>query len=192
MKKITIVITFVLLLSTTAQASMLNKMVDRTMFYNRKFVNNDDRLDSWDKITREQAYNRVDSVIFWSNYYNYMYDIEPIRVSLVMYSLIEHESAWVNWRKLDNGLSFGVGSMRWSTADYYANKIGLDITDISSNTRKQIRLSVYYFYDKLQKYKSVDKSILAYNRGSGDANRIYHEYVFKILGRVNYLERKWF
>ena len=191
MKKIIIIISLLVLLSATVQASTFNKMVERTIFYNHKFVENDSRLDSWDKITRSEAYNRVDSIIFWSNYYNYMYDIDPDKVSLIMYSLIEYETAFVNWKSLDNGMSFGVISMRWDTAKIYAKKTGVSMDNISNDTRKQIRLAVYYFYDKLQKYGDTNKAILSYNRGSASGGRIYHEYVFKVLGRYNYLEKEW-
>jgi len=191
MKKIIIIISLLVLLSATVQASTFNKMVERTIFYNHKFVSNSNRLTNQDKITRKQAYDRVNSLIYWSNYYSYMHDIDSDKVALVIYSILEYETAWVNWRKLDNGLSFGVTSMRWTTAKGYCNKASVSMNNISKDTHKQIKIATYYFYSKLSKYDDINKAILSYNRGSGDADRMYHEYVFKVLGRYNYLERKW-
>ena len=184
-----------LLVSIDVEADNLkDKMIDRAMMVNQKEVLYNPRLNATDVITYEQAYNRVDAIFYYAKKFNDMYDIHPRRVTKDMYAIIEMETRFVNYRSLDNGLSFGVPSIQIRTAEWVANKLDEDFNlyETQSNTRKQVRYAVYYYYYLLQHYNDRYKAILGYNVGHNlpDEQR-WRNYFFNIIGRLHYYEQIW-
>ena len=182
--------------SPTSAKTMWDFLSDRMVQMNDIQVRWDqDLTHPRDLATMEQLHNRLNSIIVHAQELNYIYpDAYWRNVALDIYGIIEHETGFVNYRSLDAGLSFGVGSMKWSTAYETMGYLGEHYSDTSlrDNTDVQIRLTTAYYYRKLLKYKGDSHAaIISYNRGYNvDTSIQRHErYFFSVYGRVEYIKR---
>lgn len=191
-------ISFILLYSLSAEANGLqlqHKMIERAKYYNKLHVKWSRKLNRNDIATDEQIYDRINSLMYWTDkYYDNSYGYSETDILLTLYSMIELESGWVNYESLDRGRSFGIGSMRWKTAKIVADMLGEEYNQykLSRNTHKQIQYIVYWFYYLLSRDKNIDKAIVSYNQGRSYGEQRIEEYYFKVKGRKEYFEEVFF
>ena len=147
-------------------------------------------------LSKKRAKEYADSILYWSDYYSreLEVDIDP----LVLTAIIEAETNFVSKDSYDNGASIGVSSMRVSTAKWIANRLDveyskwrmLDATDLG------IRFTAYYLGLAYKNYNDdVHKIIVSYNQGfhkasTKDVDQLYNNYLFKVLGRYNYYQKR--
>ncbi|MBM7556462.1 transglycosylase SLT domain-containing protein [Halanaerobacter jeridensis] len=147
-------------------------------------------------LSKKRAKEYADSILYWSDYYSreLEVDIDP----LVLTAIIEAETNFVSKDSYDNGASIGVSSMRVTTAKWIADRLGveykkwrmLDATDLG------IRFTAYYLGLAYQNYNNdVHKVIVSYNQGfhktaKKDVDQFYNNYLFKVLGRYNYYQKR--
>ena len=120
-------------------------------------------------------------------------NVSEKEVLLHLFGLIEVETNFVNYLTLDDGKSFGVFSMRWTTAENVAEQReeGFNEYKLTHYEEKQIKYGVYHFYKLLQRTQCLDKAIISYNQGSVDVDEYFHNYLFLVRGRVDYLKERW-
>jgi hypothetical protein len=148
----------------------LDKYVDRAKQENRAIVKWDNELNNFHLATREQIKNRVLLLKKYINKYYYDFNFNFYRHELFndLYSIVEHETGWIKYRDLDNGKSFGIASMRFSTYNWVRlilKKDEVSKTKLIKNVDIQIEAFVYYYFLCLAKFKNRQKAIIAYNRG---------------------------
>jgi len=191
---------FDVLLSTTADKpedelpdieEIKSYLYQRIEYINRIFVKYSYDLRPENALSLDEIENRVDSVFKYAEEYNHLYpDTDYRLVGLYVTALIEHETRFVNFRSLDDGISFGVPSIRWTTVDGLSNKydVSYNRDDIISNTDLQIRFAVLYFYDNLSRFGCTEKAIISYNLGHNAtlAQERTETYYFIVKGIVSY------
>ena len=142
-------------------------------------------LHSDDAATKQQIKERVESVERYVNKhldgdYRYLVDI---------YAIIEHETRWTNFYSLDDGLSFGVPSIQFSTIRDVLDSNPTKL-ELRQNTDLQIEGAVLY-YKQMLEYHGGDRdmAIVAYNRGynikSDPETYIYWKKVNQIKKEIN-------
>lgn len=168
-------------------------MVHRALYVNDKAILHISILDNNDKMTYRQAVDRVGWLKKYSYELNYMYpDIHPKRVFKDIFALCEVETRFIKYASLDNGLSYGIMSMQTRTALEIADKLNVKFD--KHNTEQQIMFGVYYYYYLLKYYKGDrHTAILGYNVGMGLDTKAekYRNYLFLIIGRLQYYESLW-
>lgn len=197
MKKIILMIlVLIIFFSNINYANDLHSnMILRSLYVNEKAINYNSNLNINDLMTYEQSYNRTKWIIKYSREFNYMYDIEWEYFSIIIFSIIETETKFVNYINLDSGNSFGICSMQISTTEDMANRLKdkFLLNLVKNDTQLQIKYGVYYLYYLMDYYNDIDTAIIGYNMGMNlnkDKEK-YREYYFKVIGRVNYLKNKW-
>jgi hypothetical protein len=189
---IALLVLLVLIFTVVGQTASFREFgIKRAMFINDKWVRNRPELDTADAMTFKQAQKRVDSIIEWSKKLNYMYpEVHYKRVAKDVFAIVELETGFVNYNNyIDNGTSFGVFSMQWSTAKGIANSRGwkYDRDLLAEDTNTQAKLAVYYYYHQLQQKKDRFTAIMSYNNPSVDENKErWRKYVMEVLGRITY------
>jgi len=168
------------------------------------------------RMTEQQAHDRVKAILVAAHELNYMYpNIHPRRIFKDFNAIIEYETHFVNYRSMDDGQSFGVVALTWKTAQAAADALGynldlyrtrtvngvkkiyyseIDRNFMRSNTDLQIKFGVWYYYKLLSKYYNGDRlvALTGYNVGPGlnpDTPR-FRNYYFNILGRIIYYEKE--
>lgn len=191
-------ISFILLYSLTVEASEWNlqhKMIERAKYYNGLHVKWSKKLDNNDIVTDEQIYNRVNSLMYWTDkYYDSSYSYSQTDILLTLYSLIEVESAWVNYKHQDDKTGFGLGAMQYDTAKIVADMLGEEYNQykLSRSTHKQLQYVVYWFYYLLDRENNINKAIVSYNQGRSYGEQRIEEYYFKVKGREEYFKEIFF
>jgi hypothetical protein len=205
--KYIIYISVILILFPFFSSTIINSMdfkefaIKRAEYINHKCVKYHPKLNSNDVATNKQITDRINSLIYWSKYFNYIYpQVHFIRVIKDMMAIVEYETGWINWSSikqqgqrygiLDNGQSFGIWSLNWNTVYWIAevNNWHLNETEISNNTHQQTKYAVWYFYHQLQN-KGGDRltAIIAYNTpGVKTVEEKWRNYGFQIWGRIAY------
>ncbi|MFO7820208.1 MAG: transglycosylase SLT domain-containing protein [Halanaerobacter sp.] len=147
-------------------------------------------------LSKDRARKYAKSILYWSDYYSreLEVDIDP----LVLTAIIEAETNFVSKDTYDDGVSIGISSMKVSTAKWIANRLGvkynkwrmLDATDLG------IRFTAYYLGLSYQNYNDdLNKIIVSYNQGyqnaaKKDVDQLYNNYLFKVLGRYDYYQKR--
>jgi len=169
---------------------MQYKMIERAKFYNDLHVQYSYKLDHpQDVATDEQIYNRVNSLWYWTQeYHDNQYDMKEI--VLTLYSIIELESGWVNYKHQDGKTGFGLGALQNTTAKIIADMLDEQYNHnlLVADTHKQIQYIVYYFYYLLNREKDINKAIVSYNKGSVYGNKRIEQYYFKVKGRKEHFK----
>ena len=156
-------------------------------------TNPHNHLDISNAISEEEMRERINSIKKYSQKYNYMYpSIDAEEVFISIFSTVIHETRFVNYRELDNGMSFGWISMRWDTAREMCRKYNIDYDYEYEfyNNDMQGKMVVRYFYRSLQKFNGdINKSIIAYNRGiyTNFEEYKYRKYFYEVNGIKNYI-----
>ena len=193
---VTLLVLGVLLIGTTSIGLAYNhKTMESYLSYRIKYIHDiayNTNIDLSKKRSREYA----DSILYWSDYYSreLEVDIDP----LVLTAIIEAETNFVSKDSYDNGSSIGISSMRVSTAKWIAKRLDinynkwrmLDATDLG------IRFTAYYLGLAYKNYNDdIHKIIVSYNQGyhsasKKDVDQLYNNYLFKVLGRYNYYQKR--
>jgi len=168
--------------------------VERAMFINHKWCQHRPELNVSDSITEQQANTRVGAVVGWSEHLNYMYpSIHYKRVAKDMLSIVELETGFVNYDSyIDNGTSFGVFSMQWTTAKWIAEVNGWSYNRhlLVNDTTEQAKYAVWYYYYQLNRKGDRISAIMAYNNPSINAEEErWRKYVMEVLGRIVYNDK---
>ncbi|MGM0410094.1 MAG: hypothetical protein ACQEQF_04950 [Bacillota bacterium] len=190
------------------EESIIQFGTKRAKFINQKWVYHRKELKKHNKMTKKEIQNRIESIIFWAKEFNDMYpDINSYRVVLDMLVIPEIETGWVNWNShinekgkrygtLDNGNSFGIWSIEWETAYWIAQKNDWqlkgrnDEIKLISDTHKQTKFAVWYYYYQLQD-KNGDRlsALMGYNMPSIDHKQErWRNYGMNLWGRIHYHE----
>ena len=172
-----------------------HQTVDSYLSYRIKYIHNI-AYNTKANLSKKRAREYAESILYWSDYYSreLEVDIDP----LVLTAIIEAETNFVSKNSYDNGASIGVSSMRKSTAKWIAKRLGveyskwrmLDATDLG------IRFTAYYLGLAYRNYDSdLHKVIVSYNQGyhkaaEKDVDQFYNNYLFKVLGRYNYYQKR--
>ncbi|MGM0502415.1 MAG: transglycosylase SLT domain-containing protein [Bacillota bacterium] len=193
---ITFVLVGILLVGITNIALAYDhKTVESYLSYRVKYIH-DIAYNTSANLSKKRAREYASSIVYWSDYYSreLEVDIDP----LVLAAIIEAETNFVSKDSYDQGASIGVSSMRVSTAQWIAKKLGveyskwrmLDATDLG------IRFTAYYLGLAYQDYNDdIHKVIVSYNQGyhnaeKKDVDQFYNNYLFKVLGRYNYYQKR--
>lgn len=166
-------------------------MTERVLEINELRIKNDSKLDSNDRLKYKEAYHRVNSIIYYSKRFNDMYFIHPGRVAKDLFAIPSYETSWVNYKKLDNGLSFGWISMRYDTAKWIADKNNWKYNKdrLLNNPYEQGKYLVWYYYYALDKFNGDRyKAIISYNVGLSRnlRDKRWRSYFFNVYGRIKY------
>jgi len=170
---------------------LISFMIDRANYMNKKAVSNRRLLRQSDLASDKEIRNRVHLIIDKSHKYNYMYpNIDYKRVALDYFAIVEHETAFINYQNLDNGLSGGIISMQFATAkiisrnmDMYYNK-----TKFINDMEYQISLGIIHYYDLLREFDGNRRDAwTAYNTGRNwKIDNHWLDYTFQVGGRIDY------
>ena len=161
--------------------------VEKYLKFRAKLTNEEyhENLHSDDVATNQQIKERVESV---ERYVNKHLDGD-YRYLIDMYAIIEQETRWTNFYSLDNGLSFGVPSIQFSTIREMLDTNPTKL-ELRQNTDLQIEGAVLY-YKKMLEYHGGDRdmAIIAYNRGynikSDPETYVYWKKVNQIKKEIN-------
>ncbi len=194
-RKISVIILMLIISFNGIALGYNHNIVESYIAYRIKYIHNI-AYNSKIKLTKRRVKDYANSIVHWSDYYSREFgvSIDPLLVT----AIIETETNFVSRSDYDNGESIGISSMRVSTAKWIANKINvsynkwrmLDATDLG------IRFTVYYLALGYHQYNNdINKIILSYNQGfskvdSKDIDRLYNNYLFKVLGRYNYYKKR--
>ena len=174
-------------------------LTERALFINNLHVRHHSRLNyPEDSIGYQEAQNRVKSILRYSKELNNMYpDADPKDVALNLFFIIEWETAFINYgvehEDLDNGNSFGMISMKKSTAEEIIDNLSLE-DRYMYDTDLQAKLATYYYYRALSHFGGEHRmAILSYNRGFNirDDLQRYENYYFQVIGRRQYFEENY-
>ena len=191
--KVLVVIIVLVILSNPLVATT-NNLINYALYMNEREVIHSDRLNISNSIDRQQMENRVEAIKKYSKEYNYIYDsIDYEDVFIDLFSIIIHETRFVNYGELDNGLSFGFISMRWGTAKEIAARYDIEYTyDYDFyDTEIQAKLITLYYYESLKFFDGDrDKSISSYNLGRYNIVNKYRgrNYFYIVNGIKNYVK----
>lgn len=164
--KVVLALLFILLFTIQVQAleGFREFAIDRFLQNNHSWVDSQSNLNEWDKATKQQATDRVDSLIYWSKEFNHMYpDIDYERVIKDSLEIMLHETRGVNYTSridsegnrsgvLDGGQSFGIWSMTWRTAYWIASVNGWELNNrqdeirLMQDTHMQTKYAVWLIY----------------------------------------------
>ncbi len=129
---------------------------------------------------------------------NYVCNIvHPRRVWKDILVITAVESWFVNWKSLDNGKSFGTGSMQWSTCKWLAKNVynwnwNKEKRLLASSDKLQAKYQVGYYYWLLNHYDGDrHRAIIGYNKHQVDSDRRWENYFFQVYGRLKYYETIW-
>jgi len=182
-------------LGTSAEAMTFeNFAVQRAVYINHKWCKYRPELTMGDAITEKQANTRVGAIIGWSERFNYMHpSVHYRRVAKDMLSLVELETGFVNYNNyIDDGTSFGVFSMQWTTAEWIADVNGWEYNRnlLINDTTEQAKYAIWYYYYQLQRKGDRISALMAYNNPSikADEER-WRRYVMEVLGRIVYNDK---
>lgn len=181
--------------NTIDDVTLRDYMIRRARFINKKSIENKIDLNYDDLATEEEIENRVSLIIEKARDYNYIYpDINYQQVALDFFAIVEHESSFVNYAELDDGLSGGIISMRFSTAKEESKKLDLSYnkTKFIQNMDYQITLGIYHYYKLIEKYDGDRRNAwTAYNTGSNfKIKEHWLDYTFQIEGKISYYEEQ--
>lgn len=179
------VLLLILILVFNVNVAQAN-LVDYVAQMNRMEVSNPhNHLNITNALGEVEIQERLDYLKHYAN----KYELEEYYLDFV--AIVIKETRFVNYKTLDDGLSFGWISMRWSTAEELANKYHIDYTnknDFYSNNI-QAELLVLYFKESLDRFGEINKSIVSYNVGRWANFRKYkyRSYFYEVKGITNYL-----
>lgn len=170
--------------------------IHRALYVNQKAIQYSRIFDSNDLMTHKQAYDRTNWIMKYAMELNYMYpQIHHRRVAKDFFAIVEVETKFINYRSLDNGLSFGVCSMKFDTAEWIAEQLDEPFNryEIVSDVETQIKYAVWYYYYLLKFYDDRYSAMLGYNVGLGlDKNsEKWRNYFYAVIGRLAYYEYLW-
>ena len=199
-----------------AQASnyqgLLEWMTGRILTVNDKMVDYRNDLEDSDKLNYYQARERAKNLIKAAKRYNHIYPNKSVKQALYEgMGIIETETRFVNFGKLDNGISFGFISMRWDTAQWVANKLNenydfvcnkenpskehmmshkYDRWYLIEHTEKQANYFYYYYYTAAKKNNGdLRATAVCYNEGINvkidKLEPKWRNYYFLVSGRVH-------
>lgn len=167
-------------------------------YINHLYVNNHARLSSSAKITDAQIDNRLFHLFRYSMTMEST-GIDPRRRFKDAVAIIVHETRFVNFRSVDDGLGFGWFSMQKThirTLDNYYGFETHDFNTILNSDKLQAKYVIANYEFLMRTYEDRFKAILGYNRGQagvkGDLR--CEEYFFEVLGLIAYYDaklRKW-
>lgn len=201
-----IILILLLLTSVTTQAmhesALSEALIERALFVNRKMVIYQNDLNLNDAMTLKQVNERVNAIFKYAREYNHLYsDADYIRVAINVYSIVETETRFVNYISLDDGMSFGVSSIRWDTIEFIKKLLNENFENnvqsrnkLRRNTDEQIRLMTYYYYYLLIRNNGdFNASAMQYNIGHNGIveDHKWRNYTFLVKGRVDYLYSKF-
>lgn len=147
-------------------------LIRRAESVNENYVKNNSELSKKDTANKEQIEERVNAIFKYVD--KYMNGREDYIIDI--YSIIEHETKWVNFYSLDSGRSFGVPSIQFTTI---REVLGEDYSqsELRDNTYLQIEGAVLYYKCMYEHFGSRNMAIIAYNRGF-NINSLPHEYTY--------------
>ena len=171
---------FVMIISVQVSADSDNMvyLVDRAVEWNIQQVIHDSQLSYPAHVAGEEEIQKRVTLVH--NYTEKLNDTEYSSWTLFLdvYSIIEHETRWVNYLYLDEGTSFGIGSMQFSTAKMYVDKPNYIL---QSDTELQIKLAVKYYIFMVNHTNCRHKAIVGYNRGHEVDNPYQYNYFEKVI-----------
>jgi len=146
----------------SSEDNILYPFIERAYYVNVNQVRQDLSLIYPDDIAGDKEIAR--RVEWVHTYVEELNDTEQKNkdIFIDIYSIIEHETRWVNYRILDDGLGFGVGSMLFTTAEKFTDKPHYEL---QSDVEFQIKLVVKYYMRLLNHFGCRDYTIVGYNRG---------------------------
>jgi len=139
----------------------LDMYIERAEERNEQQVIHDDSLNYPYDLAGDEIEKRVNKVWYEVKKQNNT-KVKNEDIFIDIYAIIEHETRWVNYRYLDEGRGFGIGSMLYSTAQ---SLIDEPEYILQSDVGLQIKLTVKYYMKLLNHFSSRDFAIIGYNRG---------------------------
>lgn len=129
--------------------------------------------------------------------------LQPLRAAKDVYHIVEAETGWINFPKLDpikiKGVthyrSLGWISMRKTTAtflgQYYFNET-FNESKFLADDEMQARYLLAYYYHKYSIFYDRFKTILSYKYGdASEYNLRYSSYHTTIIGRIILADQRW-
>ena len=173
-----LVLSVLLIFVTPVQAEEIQILVDRAIYWNAQQVMHDSQLSHPEDFAGEEEIQKRVTLVY--NYTQKLNDTEydDWDIFLDVYSIIEHETRWVNYLYLDEGTGFGVGSMQFSTAGGLTEH---QKYELQSNVELQIELAVEYYIMMLHTTNCRHRGIVAYNRGHKVDNPYQYIYFEKVI-----------
>lgn len=176
---------------------LFNYFKDRLIEGNHWYIKFRPELDSSDNLTETQASNRTRWIFEYAYKLNHMYpEVHPRRIAKDFYAIIEFETHGVNYFNMDDGQSFGITALTWSTAQSQLDKLDLnfniarktnttgnlnydskyklyyseyDRNFLRANPKLQIMCGISYYYTLLSRYYDGNRllALTGYNIGPG-------------------------
>lgn len=177
-----------------SEERLISFMIDRASFINEKAVyhrTNTTNLTKNSIASDREIRNRVQLILEKAYKYNYIYpDIDYKRVALDYFGIIEYETSFINYKSLDRGLSGGIISMQFATANMISDNMGMqfDKTKFINDMDYQISLGIIHYYDLLREFDGDRRDAwTAYNTGRNwKIDNHWLDYTFQVGGRIDY------
>ncbi len=195
-KVVIVVIVLIFLLSGSIKLCANDyQQLESYIGYRIKYIRNV-AYNSKVTLPTSRAREYAQDIVYWSNYYSRKFDIkiDPLLIT----AILETETNFVSRSDYDNGASIGIGSMRIDTAKWIADHLNIRYSKwrVLNATDLGIRFTTYYLGLAYQEYNGdLNKVIIAYNQGftnahSKNLDKLYNNYLFKVLGRYNYYQQR--
>jgi len=156
-------------------------LIKRAIEWNTNQVYHDNSLSYPEHIAGEKEIEkRITNIKTYIEKHNNT-KLKNREVFIDIYSIIEHETRWVNYLYLDQGTSFGVASMQYNTAKEFTNK---QPYELQSDTTKQVELAVLYYLHMYRYYNDREMAILAYNRGFNINQAVGNYHYYREVSRI--------